>query len=41
VGGKNKTFEQIKDVEDSFLAVDGIEIGSRNRIPLWMFGMLY
>jgi predicted AAA+ superfamily ATPase len=41
VGGKNKTFEQIKDVEESFLAVDGIEIGSRNRIPLWMFGLLY
>ena len=41
VGGKNKTFEQIKDVGDSFLAVDGIDIGSRNRIPLWMFGMLY
>ena len=41
VGGKNKTFEQIKDVKDSFLAVDGIEVGSRNRIPLWMFGLLY
>ena len=41
VGGKNKTFEQIKDVEDSFLAIDGIEIGSHNRIPLWMFGLLY
>ena len=41
VGGKNKTFEQIKDIKDSFLAVDGIEVGSRNRIPLWMFGLLY
>ena len=41
VGGKSKTFEQIKDLPDSFLAVDGIEIGSRNRIPLWMFGLLY
>lgn len=41
VGGKNKTFEQIKDVVDSFLAVDETEIGFGNRIPLWMFGLLY
>ncbi len=41
VGGKNKTFEQIKDTQDSFLAVDDTEVGSRNRIPLWMFGLLY
>lgn len=41
VGGKNKTFEQVKDVADSYLAVDGIEIGSGRRIPLWMFGLLY
>ena len=41
IGGKNKTFEQIKDVQDSYLAVDGIDVGSRNRIPLWMFGLLY
>lgn len=41
VGGKSKTFEQIKDISDSYLAVDGIEIGVHNRIPLWMFGLLY
>ncbi len=41
VGGKSKSFEQIKDEPNSFLAIDGIEIGSRNRIPLWMFGLLY
>lgn len=41
VGGKGKNFEQIKDIPGSYLAVDGIEIGSRNRIPLWMFGLLY
>lgn len=41
VGGKGKNFEQIKDIPDSYLAIDGIEIGSRNRIPLWMFGLLY
>ncbi len=41
VGGKGKTFQQIKDLSDSFLAVDDTEIGHKNRIPLWMFGMLY
>lgn len=41
VGGKGKTFEQIKDVPDSFLAVDDVETGHKNRIPLWMFGLLY
>lgn len=41
VGGKDKTFNQIKDLEDSFLAVDDIESGRGNRIPLWMFGLLY
>lgn len=41
VGGKGKTFEQIAGDEDGYLAVDGIEIGGRHRIPLWMFGLLY
>ena len=41
IGGKNKTFNQIKDVPDSFLAVDDTETGRKNRIPLWMFGLLY
>lgn len=41
VGGKGKTFDQIKDISDSYLAVDNTETGHRNRIPLWMFGLLY
>ncbi|MGP1526966.1 MAG: ATP-binding protein [Bacteroidales bacterium] len=41
VGGKGKTFEQIADVPDSYLAVDDTEVGSGSRIPLWMFGFLY
>lgn len=40
VGGRKKSFEQIKDVPDSFLAIDSIEIGNGNRIPLWLFGFL-
>ena len=41
VGGKGKNFDQIKDIPDSYLAVDNTEVGHRNRIPLWMFGLLY
>ena len=41
VGGKGKTFEQIADVPDSYLAVDDTEVGSGSRIPLWLFGFLY
>ena len=36
-----KSFEQIKDEPDSFLAVDGTETGHGNRIPLWLFCFLY
>ncbi|MBQ1409576.1 MAG: hypothetical protein IIY87_07450 [Bacteroidales bacterium] len=41
VGGRNKTFEQIADIPDSFLAVDDTEVGHGSRIPLWLFGFLY
>ena len=41
VGGKGKNFGQIKDISDSYLAVDNTEVGHKNRIPLWMFGLLY
>ena len=41
VGGKNKDFSQIKDMENSFLALDDMETGFGNKIPLWLFGFLY
>lgn len=41
VGGKNKSFKQIKDMDNSFVASDDIEIGFGNKIPLWLFGFLY
>ena len=41
IGGKNKTFEQIKDMEDSFVVSDDIEVGVGNKIPLWLFGFIY
>ena len=41
VGGEGKTFDQIADIPNSYLAVDGIETGYAARIPLWMFDLLY
>lgn len=41
VGGKNKGFKQIKDVEKSFVLADDIEVGFGTKIPLWLFGFLY
>ena len=41
VGGKNKSFEQIKDLKESFVAADDIEVGFGKKIPLWLFGFLY
>ena len=41
IGGKGKSFKQIADVANSFIAADDIEIGYKNTIPLWLFGFLY
>lgn len=41
VGGKGKTFKQIRNVENSFVAYDDMEIGLGNKIPLWLLGLLY
>ena len=41
IGGKNKSFKQIKDMSNSFVAADDMMIGNGNKIPLWLFGFLY
>ena len=41
VGGKKKCFTQIKDIPNSFVISDDLEIGVGNRISLWLFGFLY
>ena len=41
VGGKGKGFGQVKDIPDSFVVNDDVEIGIDNKIPLWLFGFLY
>lgn len=41
VGGRTKTREQIKETANGFLALDDIETGAGQTIPLWLFGFLY
>ncbi|MFH1334165.1 MAG: AAA family ATPase [Pseudomonadota bacterium] len=40
IGGKNKTFEQIKDEKNAYLVCDNLEQGIKNKIPVWLFGFL-
>ena len=40
VGGKNKSFKQIKDVDHSYLALDIDFTTNDKKIPLWLFGFL-
>jgi len=41
VGGKSKDNSQIKGLKNAYLAIDDIEFGYDNAIPLWLFGFLY
>lgn len=41
VGGKSKTSKQVKEENNFLVAVDDIEMGRGNKIPLWLFGFLY
>lgn len=41
VGGRKKSFQQVKSHKNSYIACDGIERGIGARIPLWLFGFLY
>jgi predicted AAA+ superfamily ATPase len=41
IGGANKSFKQIKDIQNSFVVADDIEIGFKVKIPSWLFGFLY
>ena len=41
VGGKGKKRRQLQGKANSFLALDNIETGVGDQIPLWLFGFLY
>ena len=41
VGGKSKGLNKIKDIPNSYVASDDLEVGIGNKIALWLFGFLY
>ncbi len=41
IGGKDKSSKQFRHLKNSYIIADDIEIGQKNKIPLWMFGFLY
>lgn len=40
IGGRNKTFKQIKGIQNSYLVIDIDYITDVRKIPLWFFGMM-
>jgi len=41
VGGKDKSFDQIADMPDSYILADSIEFPIGKKLPLWLSGFLY
>ncbi len=41
VGGKGKNSSQVKHLDNYLIAVDDIETGEGNKIPIWLLGFLY
>lgn len=41
IGGRNKTLKQIKNIPESFIFMDDIEVGFGRKIPLYLLGFLY
>ncbi|MDZ7819770.1 MAG: AAA family ATPase, partial [Aliarcobacter sp.] len=38
VGGENKSFNQIKDIKNSYLVIDTDSTENEKKVPLWLFG---
>ena len=41
VGGKDKTFDQIADIPDSYVLADSMEFPIGKKLPIWIVGFLY
>jgi hypothetical protein len=41
IEGRTKNKRRTAEIENSFLCLDSIEIGVRQKIPLYLFGFLY
>jgi len=40
IGGKNKSFKQIKNVDNSYVVIDTDYTTQNSKIPLWLFGLM-
>lgn len=41
VGGKDKSFDQIADIPNSYILADSIEFPIGKKMPIWLMGLLY
>lgn len=41
VGGKDKSFDQIADIPNSYILADAMEFPIGKKLPIWLVGMLY
>lgn len=41
IGGRDKSFRQIADIQDSYIFADDLEFPQGAKIPLWTLGFLY
>ena len=41
VGGKDKSFDQIADIPNSYVLADSMEFPIGKKLPLWLVGFLY
>lgn len=41
VGGRDKSFEQIANIKDSYILADSMEHPIGKKLPLWIIGLLY
>lgn len=41
VGGKDKSFEQIANIPNSYVLADSMEFAVGKKLPLWIIGLLY
>jgi uncharacterized protein len=41
VGGKSKTQRQLKQTSNGYIIADDVEVGYKNKIPMWLLGFVY
>ena len=41
IGGKSKDGKQIANIENAYIAAADTEYANGNKLPIWLFGMMY